>query len=176
MIGTYSMSGEAISSRASTSRRAVAANHSWRSAVLPPSGTSAQYPKRYDQRPMGTGVNREVRLAARPHGFPKDSDFELAETPIPAPGDGQVLVRNVWLSVDPYMRGRMSEARSYAANFEVGVCMTGGAVGQVIESRSDKLVVGDWVNSMNGWREYFTADGGSLMKIDPEHAPVSKAL
>jgi len=125
---------------------------------------------------MGTGVNREVRLAARPYGFPKDSDFELAETPIPEPGDGQVLVRNVWLSVDPYMRGRMSEARSYAANFEVGVCMTGGAVGQVIESRSDKLAVGDWVNSMNGWREYFIADGGSLMKIDPELAPVSKAL
>lgn len=125
---------------------------------------------------MGTGVNREVRLAARPHGFPKDSDFELAETPIPEPGDGEVLVRNVWLSVDPYMRSRMSEVKSYAANFEVGECMTGGAVGQVIESRSDKLAVGDWVNSMNGWREYFTADGGSLMKIDPELAPVSKAL
>jgi NADPH-dependent curcumin reductase CurA len=125
---------------------------------------------------MATGVNREVRLAARPTGFPKDSDFELAETPIPEPGEGEVLVRNVYMSVDPYMRSRMSEVKSYAANFEVGEPLYGGAVGQVIESRSDNLSEGDWVNSMKGWREYYTADGSSLMKIDPALAPVSKAL
>jgi NADPH-dependent curcumin reductase CurA len=125
---------------------------------------------------MESGVNREVRLVARPDGFPKDSDFELAETPIPKPGEGEVLVRNVWISVDPYMRSRMSEVKSYAENFQVGATMTGGAVGQVVESRSDKLTEGDWVNSMFGWREYYTADGGSLMKIDPALAPVSKAL
>jgi NADPH-dependent curcumin reductase CurA len=122
------------------------------------------------------GVNREIRLAARPVGFPKDSDFELAETPVPEPGEGEVLVRNVYLSVDPYMRGRMIDRKSYVPSFQVGEAMTGGAVGQVVESNSDVLAAGDWVNSMMGWREYYAADGGSLMKIDPELAPVSKAL
>jgi NADPH-dependent curcumin reductase CurA len=122
------------------------------------------------------GINREIRLASRPNGFPQDSDFQLAETAIPEPGEGEVLVRNVYMSVDPYMRSRMSAAKSYAANFEVGEAMTGGAVGQVVKSRSDVLAEGDWVNSMLGWREYYAADGGSLMKIDPELAPVSKAL
>lgn len=119
---------------------------------------------------------REIRLAARPVGFPKDSDFEVAETPIPEPGDGEVLVRNVYMSVDPYMRGRMIERKSYVPPFQIGQPMQGGAVGQVVESRSDALSVGDWVNSMHGWREYYTADGGSLMKIDPRMGPVSKAL
>ena len=122
------------------------------------------------------GINREIRLAARPRGFPKDSDFELAEIPIPEPGDGEVLVRNVYISVDPYMRSRMSEMRSYVPGFELGEPMQGGAVGQVVESKSDVLAAGDWVNSMLGWREYYTVDGGSLMKIDPALAPVSKAL
>ena len=125
---------------------------------------------------MATDVNREVRLAARPSGFPKDSDFEVAETPIPEPADGEVLVRNVYMSVDPYMRGRMIDRKSYSAPFEIGEAMQGGAVGQVVESRSDALSVGDWVNSMRGWREYYTADGGSLMKLAPELGPVSKAL
>jgi NADPH-dependent curcumin reductase CurA len=125
---------------------------------------------------MADGVNREIRLAARPNGFPQDTDFELAETSIPEPAHGQVLVRNVYMSVDPYMRSRMSAAKSYAANFQVGEVMTGGAVGQVVKSRSDVLAEGDWVNSMMGWREYYAADGSSLMKLDPELAPVSKAL
>jgi NADPH-dependent curcumin reductase CurA len=122
-------------------------------------------------------VNREIRLAAHPNGEPKDSDFELAETPVPSPADGQVLVRNVYISVDPYMRGRMNKnIQSYVAGFELGEAMQGGAVGQVVESKSDKLAVGDWVNSMMGWREYYVADGGALMKIDPDVAPVSTAL
>ena len=125
---------------------------------------------------MQDGTNREIRLAARPVGFPKDSDFELAETPIPEPGEGEVLVRNVYMSVDPYMRGRMIERRSYVPSFQIGEPLQGGAVGQVVESKSDALAVGDWVNSMNGWREYYVADGGSLMKIDPDLGPVSKAL
>jgi NADPH-dependent curcumin reductase CurA len=120
--------------------------------------------------------NREIRLAARPVGEPKDSDFELAETAIPEPGESQVLVRNVYLSVDPYMRGRMTERRSYVPSFQVGEPMQGGAVGQVIRSNSPALAVGDWVNSMLGWREYYVADGGTLMKIDPHLAPVSSAL
>jgi NADPH-dependent curcumin reductase CurA len=123
------------------------------------------------------GKNREIRLAARPNGFPKDSDFELAETPIPQPGEGEVLVRNVYMSVDPYMRGRMNDTKSYIPSFQIGKPLQGGAVGQVLESNSDALAPGDWVNAaMMGWREYYVADGSSLMKIDPELAPVSKAL
>jgi NADPH-dependent curcumin reductase CurA len=125
---------------------------------------------------MAEGVNREIRLAARPNGFPKDSDFELAETPIPEPGDGEILVRNVYISVDPYMRSRMSDMKSYAPSFQVGEALQGGAVGQVLESKSDAVKAGEWVNTMLGWREYYTVDGGAVMKIDPEVAPVSKAL
>jgi NADPH-dependent curcumin reductase CurA len=125
---------------------------------------------------MAKGVNREVRLAARPAGFPKDSDFELAETPIPECGDGEVLVRNVYMSVDPYMRSRMNDMKSYAPSFQVGEAMQGGAVGQVVKSRCEALAEGDWVNSMMGWREYYAADGSSLMKLDADLAPVSKAL
>jgi NADPH-dependent curcumin reductase CurA len=124
----------------------------------------------------GNGTSREIRLAARPDGFPKDSDFELAETPIPEPGDGEVLVRNVYISVDPYMRARMADRKSYMPSFQIGHAMQGGAVGQVVKSRSDALAEGDWVNSMMGWREHYTADGSALMKIDPDLAPVSKAL
>ena len=122
------------------------------------------------------GVSREIRLAARPVGAPKETDFELAECPIPSPVEGEVLVRNVYMSVDPYMRARMSEVKSYAPSFRVGEAMTGGAVGQVVESNSPLLERGDWVNSLFGWREYYVADGSSLMKIDPELAPVSTAL
>jgi NADPH-dependent curcumin reductase CurA len=125
---------------------------------------------------MATGVNHEIRLAARPNGFPRDSDFELAETPIPQPADGEVLVRNVYMSVDPYMRGRMNDTKSYVPSFQIGAPLQGGAVGQVVESKSDALAPGDWVNSMLGWREYYVADGSALMKIDPGLAPVSKAL
>src|SRR5256885_4344501 len=116
---------------------------------------------------MGAGVNREIRLAARPKGFPKDSDFELAETPIPAPADGEVLVRNVYMSVDPYMRSRMNDTRSYVPSFRIGEPLQGGAVGQVVESRSDALAVGDWGHSMLGWRGDYVADGGALVEIEP---------
>jgi NADPH-dependent curcumin reductase CurA len=125
---------------------------------------------------MESGVNREIRLAARPVGFPKDSDFELAETPIPEPADGEILVRNVYISVDPYMRSRMNDTKSYVPSFRIGEPMTGGAVGQVLESRHDAVSRGDWVNTMMGWREYYVADGSAVMKIDPGLAPVQKAL
>jgi NADPH-dependent curcumin reductase CurA len=125
---------------------------------------------------MGDGVNREIRLAARPVGFPKDSDFELAETPIPEPGDGEILVRNVYISVDPYMRSRMNDTRSYVPSFQIGEPMTGGAVGQVLESRNDAVSPGEWVNTLMGWREYYVTDGSAVMKIDPDLAPVSKSL
>jgi NADPH-dependent curcumin reductase CurA len=119
---------------------------------------------------------KEIRLASRPVGEPKESDFELAEAPVPEPSDGEVLVRNVYLSVDPYMRSRMNDTKSYAPSFQVGKPLQGGAVGQVVESRSPALSAGDWVNSMFGWREYYVADGSSLMKIDPSLAPPPTAL
>lgn len=119
---------------------------------------------------------REIRLAARPQGFPKDSDFELAETPMPSPAEGEVLVRNSYLSVDPYMRGRMNDVPSYIPPFQVGEPLEGGAVGQVIESRASELSEGDWVNGMLGWREHYVAKPATLMQVDPSVAPVSTAL
>jgi NADPH-dependent curcumin reductase CurA len=121
-------------------------------------------------------TSREIRLAMRPVGEPKDSDFELAETPIPSPSEGEVLVRNVYMSVDPYMRSRMNDIKSYVPSFQIGKALQGGAVGQVIESRSEALSAGDWVQSMFGWREYYVADGTQLMKVDPDLAPVSTSL
>jgi NADPH-dependent curcumin reductase CurA len=125
---------------------------------------------------MAREVNREIRLAARPNGVPKESDFELAETPIPVPADGEVLVRNVYMSVDPYMRSRMNDTRSYVPPFELDQPLQGGAVGQVVDSRSSRLEVGQWVHSMFGWREYYVADAGALATVDPSLAPVSTAL
>ena len=119
---------------------------------------------------------REIRLAARPVGAPQESDFELAETSIPEPADGEVLVRNAYMSVDPYMRSRMNETKSYVPSFRIGEPLQGGAVGQVVASRSEALAEGDWVNSMYGWREHYVANGEHLMRIDPEIAPVSTAL
>ena len=86
--------------------------------------------------------SREIRLAARPDGEPKPTDFELAEVELPEPADGQVLVRNTYMSVDPYMRGRMNDAKSYVPPFALGEAMDGGAVGEVVESRADGLNAG----------------------------------
>jgi len=91
------------------------------------------------------GVSREIRLVARPKGFPGEDLFELAETPIPEPGEGQLLVRNAYFSVDPYMRPRMNDVRSYVAPFTLGEPMVGGAVGRVELSRNDRYAEGDWV-------------------------------
>ena len=105
---------------------------------------------------MPSVTSREWRLAARPVGEPKPSDFQLATVESPEPGPGEVQVRNLWMTVDPYMRGRMNEARNYADPYELGVAMTGGAVGQVLASRDDRYKAGDLVSSMAGWREAFT--------------------
>ncbi|HXF96985.1 MAG TPA: NADP-dependent oxidoreductase [Gaiellaceae bacterium] len=122
------------------------------------------------------GVSREIRLTARPQGVVDESLFELAETPIPEPAEGQVLIRNAYLSVDPYMRPRLSGVRSYVAPYTVGEPMTGGAVGRVEVSRHPGLAEGDWVVHSLGWREWSLADGARVRKIDPEAAPVSTAL
>lgn len=122
------------------------------------------------------GVSREIRLAARPQGMLRESDFELAEVSIPAPGEGELLIRNAYFSVDPYMRPRMNEARSYAASFELGEPLHGGAVGRVEESRNAAFSVGDWVLHGLGWREWALSDGTAVRAIDPAVAPVSTAL
>jgi NADPH-dependent curcumin reductase CurA len=121
-------------------------------------------------------VNRQITLAARPEGFPKESDFALVEGAVPSPGPGEVLIRSQWLSVDPYMRGRMSTARSYAKPTEVGEPMTGQAVGEVVESQDPRFAPGDLVVGQLGWQDYAVARGGSLRKLDPDLAPPQTAL
>ena len=122
------------------------------------------------------GVSREIRLVSRPTGFPDEELFEIAESPISEPGDGQVLIRNAYFSVDPYMRPRMNDVRSYVAPFTLGEPMTGGAVGQVVSSRHELLSEGDWVLHGLGWREWALSEGSRVTKIDPKLAPVSTAL
>jgi len=121
-------------------------------------------------------VSREIRLAARPRGVPQQSDFELAEVELPDPGDGEVLIRNAYVSVDPYMRGRMNDAKSYVPPFQVGEPLSGGAVGKVVASRNTQWPEGSWVVHMLGWREAAISDGAGLLPADPSLAPVSTAL
>ncbi len=121
-------------------------------------------------------MTREVVLAARPQGVPQETDFELRETDEPELADGEVLVRNVFVSVDPYMRGRMSGIRTYVGPYEVGGPIDGGAVGRVAASKYDGLAPGDWVASMLGWRESGVARGEHLRKLDSSLAPPSTAL
>lgn len=121
-------------------------------------------------------VNRQILLAARPVGFPKDSDFRLVEAPLPTPADGQFLVRSIYVSVDPYMRGRMNDVKSYAPPVAIGGLMGGGAVGKVVESRNPTIREGDIVEGMFGWQEYAVSDGQGVRKINPELAPISTAL
>jgi NADPH-dependent curcumin reductase CurA len=119
---------------------------------------------------------REIVLATRPQGEPKESDFELREVDAREPGDGEVLVRNVFVSVDPYMRGRMTGIRTYVDGFDVGAAIVGGAVGRVVASRHEALSEGDWVSSMLGWRDGGIVAGSTLRKLDPRVAPPSTAL
>ncbi|GHB25091.1 NADP-dependent oxidoreductase [Streptomyces umbrinus] len=121
-------------------------------------------------------VSREWHLVSRPVGWPKPEDFALVETEVKQPGPGQVLVRNEYLSVDPYMRGRMSAAKSYTAPFELGKVMQGGAVGEVIASNAEGFAVGDRVLHFFGWRDHATFDAKSAVKVDPEAAPLSTYL
>jgi NADPH-dependent curcumin reductase len=121
-------------------------------------------------------MNRQILLAARPEGAPGPQHFKLAETPVPQPGDGEVLLKTLWLSLDPYMRGRMSAARSYAKPVEVGEVMEGGTVSRVEASRNKDFAVGDVVLSRAGWQEYAMSDGSGLRKLDPKRAPLSTAL
>ncbi|MET0492099.1 MAG: NADP-dependent oxidoreductase [Actinoplanes sp.] len=118
----------------------------------------------------------EVRLAARPHGWPTAETFEITRVEVGPPGDGQVLVRNLMMSVDPYMRGRMNDAKSYVPPFEVGAPLDGGAVGEVVESGADGFKPGDLVLHGLGWREYALVDARGATKVDPDVAPLGAYL
>ena len=120
--------------------------------------------------------SREVHLKRRPVGLPTADAFELVTVDLPAPGPGQVLVKNLYLSVDPYMRGRMVDRKSYTPPFQLGEAMTGGAVGTVAVSNHADFAVGDTLLSMYGWREAFLSDGRGLTKVDPTLAPVESYL
>lgn len=121
--------------------------------------------------------NREIRLKSRPVGAPKPSDFELVETAVPDPPSGQVLVRNLFMSVDPYMRGRMTDRASYVPPFRIGEVLSGGAIGKVVSSNANsRLAEGDIVSNFAGWRECFVSDGNDLQKIDPGLAPIQAYL
>ncbi len=113
---------------------------------------------------------REIHLKSRPQGMPTQDNFELVETTLPDLGDGDVLVQNLYMSVDPYMRGRMREA------WPTGAALMGGALGKVVESNNPKFVAGDYVTNGFGWREHLVSNGADLAKVDPELAPLSAYL
>jgi hypothetical protein len=118
----------------------------------------------------------EIRLASRPHGWPTPDNFESVVVDVPEPGPGQVLVRNLVMSVDPYMRGRMNDAKSYAPPFAVGEVMYGGAVGEVISSADDSLATGDMVLHGLGWREYALVEAKHAALVDLSLAPAGAYL
>lgn len=119
---------------------------------------------------------QRIVLAARPVGEPKDTDFRLEDTAVPTPGQGEVLLRVIWLSLDPYMRGRMSEGPSYAEPVPINGVMEGGTVAEVIVSNNPKFSKGDMVLSHSGWQSHALSDGRGLRKLDPRLAPISTAL
>jgi NADPH-dependent curcumin reductase len=123
-----------------------------------------------------TETARRIVLASRPVGEPKPSDFRLEEFAVPQPGPGQMLLRTKWLSLDPYMRGRMSDAPSYAKPVGVGEVIEAGTVSEVAASNNDKYAKGDIVLSRAGWQTHMLSDGSGLRKLDPNIAPVSTAL
>ncbi|GAA2324038.1 NADP-dependent oxidoreductase [Streptomyces violaceusniger] len=121
-------------------------------------------------------TGREWHLVARPQGWPKPEDFALREAPVSEPGPGQALVRNLYMSVDPYMRGRMNDVKSYTPPFQLDRPMEGGAVGKVVASNAEGISVGDHILHFGGWREYATVDAKSAVTVDPEVAPLPAYL
>ena len=120
--------------------------------------------------------NKEIRFSSRPTGLPTSENFQIVDSETRQPNDGEVLVRTLYISVDPYLRGRMREGRSYVAPFEVGEVISSGVVGEVVESRAPGFAAGDIVTGMLGWRLYNAAKPAEVRKVDPKIAPVTTAL
>jgi len=116
-------------------------------------------------------TSREIRLKSRPVGLPGPDNFELATVQLPAPGDGEVQVRNTWMTVDPYMRGRMNDVKSYVPPFQLGEALQGGAIGEVVASNAPGLKPGDLVQSNYGWREAFNSPAGAVQKLETHGLP-----
>ncbi|MBI2216274.1 MAG: NADP-dependent oxidoreductase [Candidatus Rokubacteria bacterium] len=125
---------------------------------------------------MADGKNVQVVLKSRPAGEPKPSDFEIVESAVPKPGPGELLCRTIYLSLDPYMRGRISGVRSYARSVEIGEVIVGGTVSQVVESNHPGFAPGDFVQGYDGWQSFGVSGGAGLRKLDPRQAPISTAL
>ena len=125
---------------------------------------------------MAAMKNKQILLASRPAGMPTMENFKIADAEVPQSKDGEVLIRTLYLSVDPYMRGRMSDRKSYVPPFGVGAAIAGGAVGEVVESRSAKFKSGDIVTGMLPWQLYSVAKETEVRKINPQLAPVTTAL
>ncbi|MDP6574665.1 MAG: NADP-dependent oxidoreductase [Rhodospirillales bacterium] len=125
---------------------------------------------------MSQGINRRILLASRPVGAPQASDFAMDEAPIAAPGEDEVLLRTIYLSLDPYMRGRMNATKSYAPSVEIGEVMVGGAVSEVMTSNAGGYRSGDIVFGYTGWQDHPVAPAEGLRKLDPARAPMSTAL
>ena len=125
---------------------------------------------------MNTNKSREIRLKNRPFGMPTEEDFEIIEVPVPDPGEGEILVQNIYMSVDPYMRGRMIDRESYQPPFQLGKTLDGGSIGKVVKSNGGTFQVGDYVLSNLGWREYYVSNGSGLTKIDHTIAPIQSYL
>jgi NADPH-dependent curcumin reductase len=120
--------------------------------------------------------NKQIVLASRPTGWVEESNFRLVEGDIPKPGPGELLVKNLWLSLDPYMRGRMNAVKSYSRYLEIGETMVGGTVGEVVESSHPKFKPGDHVVGSTGWQLYATSNGDGLTVVDPKVIPLSAYL
>ena len=125
---------------------------------------------------MTGNINRQITLAARPANYPTESDFNLIESPVPQPGEGEVLVRTIWLSPDPYQRGRMRANHPYATPMDLGQVIVGGVVGEIVQSRTPPFKVGEIVEGPLGWQEFAVSDGGNLRRVDPGLGPLSTAL
>jgi len=125
---------------------------------------------------MSAQHSREIWLKSRPEKWPSAENYELVEVPVPEPQVGEIVVKNLYMSVDPYMRGRMRDAKSYADAWQIGEVMQGGAVGEVIASRSPDFAVGDYVVTGLGWREISVSSTKGIRKIDPSLGPLSAFL
>jgi NADPH-dependent curcumin reductase CurA len=125
---------------------------------------------------MTDNENTRILLASRPHGEPTQDNFRIETAPMPKPGEGEVLLRTIYLSLDPYMRGRMNDAKSYAAPQELGAVMQGGTIAEVVESNDGSLAKGDFVLSHLGWQAYGVQPAKYVRKLDPTRAPISTAI